>query len=134
MISKEYFNLDIDSTDIKSDLGNILLSDNYTFLLQWTKGEEIVLLGCAIEINSKFYSLITQPISDYDGTIAIPVGGHQAVNFKIHFRIYNPSTTQKIPKAKVFLINSTKNKLIKTTPSGNKTKELKPKALWQSKL
>lgn len=134
MFSKQYFNLDIDSETIKSDLNDILLFQHYTFLLRWTNNTEIVLLGLLIEINGKFHSLIAQPISDYDGAIAIPIGNLDTNDFKIHFRIYNPSTNVKIPKSKVFIINDTTKKARKTKPAGNKKRELKPKALWQSSL
>lgn len=134
MFSKQYFNLDIDSETIKSDLNDILLFKHYTFLLRWTNNTEIVLLGLLIEINGNFHSLIPQPISDYDGAIAIPIGNLDTNDFKIHFRIYNPSTNVKIPKAKVFVINDTDSKVYRTKPAGNQTKELKPRDLWQSKL
>lgn len=134
MFSKQYFNLDIDSETIKSDLNDILLFQHYTFLLRWTNNTEIVLLGLLIEINGKFHSLIPQPISDYDGAIAIPIGNLDTDKFKIHFRIYNPSTNIKIPKCKVFVINDTIKKARKTKPAGNKKRELEPRALWQSSL
>jgi hypothetical protein len=133
MFSKQYFNLDINSDTIKSDLNDILLFQHYTFLLRWTDNTEIVLLGLLIEINGKFHSLIAEPISDYDGAIAIPIGNWDTNNFKIHFRIYNPSMNIKI-KSKVFVINDTTKKARRTKPAGNKKREMKPRALWQSSL
>lgn len=134
MFSKQYFNLDVNSDTIKSDLNKILLFKHYTFLLRWTNNTEIVLLGLLIEVNGNFHSLISQPISDFDGAIAIPIGNLDTDDFKIHFRIYNPSTNVKIPKAKVFVINDTDRKVHKTKPAGNQKKALNPRALWQSKL
>lgn len=134
MFSKQYFNLDIDSETIKSDLNDILLFQHYTFLLRWTNNTEIILLGLLIEINGEFHSLIANPISDYDGAIAIPIGNVETNNFKIHFRIGNPSFNITIPKAKVFVINDSKQKVHKTKPRANNKRELKPKALWQSSL
>ena len=134
MYTKQYFNLDIDSKSIKSDLNKILLFKHYTFLLRWTNNTEIVLLGLLIEINGTFHSLIGQPISDYDGAISIPIGNLDTNDFKIHFRIYNPSTNVKIPNSKVFVINDTDSKVHKTNPAGNQKKSLNFRELWQSKL
>ncbi|WP_299162805.1 hypothetical protein [uncultured Tenacibaculum sp.] len=134
MYSKQYFNLDINSETIKSDLNDILLFKHYTYLLRWTNNTEIVLLGLLIEINGNFHSLISQPISDFDGAITVPIGNLDTNDFKIHFRIYNPSTNLIIPEMKVFVINDTDHIAHKTKPAEDEKKELKPRKLWQSKL
>ena len=85
MFSKQYFNLDVNSETIKSDLNKILLFKHYTFLLLWTNNTEIVLLGLLVEVNGNFHSLISQPISDFDGAIDIPIGNLDTNDFKIHF-------------------------------------------------
>lgn len=134
MISKKFFNLDVESDNLRKDLDAMLSNDEYNFLLYWSPGEEIVLLSCAVEINSKFHTVIDKPISDFSGSLAISLGFHKEHNFKVHFRIYNPSTIQKIPKTKTFVVNTTQKKSLKTLPAGKKFKALKIKELWQSRL
>lgn len=131
MSTKYFASLDIDSSSFEKELENSLSGNNYLFLLKWIRGKKIILLDCSVKVGDYTYDIIKKPVLDSDGTISLNLGALQNSNFKIQFRVY---AVEPIPKMKAFVIDLTNQRKIKTTPTGNGTKKLIKKELWDAKM
>jgi len=131
MISTQLFSINFESDDFEKEIETSLNSNRFSLLIRCTRGKKLFLLDAILKIGRKEIDIVPKPISVETGLIRISLGHIPASNFKVYFRMYS---VEKVSKVKVFLIDDTNEKILKTTPSGNKTKELSTKELWKSQI
>ncbi len=129
--TKHFASVNIASNDFEEQLESTLLSDNYAFVLKWTRGKKIILLDISVRVDDFTYDIIDVPLLGNDGTISLDLGAISNSRFRVQFRVY---AAEPIPKMKAFLINSTKRKRIRTRPAGEAFKTLKKKEIWDEKM
>lgn len=72
--TKHFASVNIASKDFVQNFDDALLSDNYEFVLKWTRNKKIILLDISVIVDGFTYDVIEKPLLESDGTISLNLG------------------------------------------------------------